>query len=248
MKARAFAFAFGLVASLGTTSCKKEISCNPGDVSWGVQLVLEASDRLNQDDEGNSLPTLVRLYQLRGELALETIDFKTIWESEDVSELGEGFLSVEEITVYPGKNDLRTLPIEADATHVVAAGLFREPLGSSWYSTYEVPRLHPQVVCSKEPITKEYPDPCFYVFAERSQIAGGPTPPPGARPSGDLKCAPPGEKPGPQPTERKRPKKRKLKRDAKELEDPLETPDKPGQPESPAPDAPEKPAAPSVDR
>ena len=145
---------------------------------------------INPDANGEALPTVVRLYQIRGEIVLDNLDFATIWESEDPKDLGDGFLAVEELTIYPGQNDKRLVPIESQATHIVATGWFREPLGNTWYASYEIPRRHPDVVCKKAPESKVYPNPCFYALLDRSAVTGGPTPPAGFEIDGTVQCAP----------------------------------------------------------
>lgn len=199
--------------------CKKEESCNPGQVQWGVQLLVDATPSINLDTNGDALPTVVRLYQVRGEIVIDNFDFATIWESEDIKELGDEFLAVEELTIYPGRDDRRLLPIESDATHVVAAGWFREPLGNTWFGAYEIPLRHPDVVCKKAPESKVYPNPCFYVLLDRSTIMAGATPPAGFETTGNEKCAPLGvviDEPGDK-------KKKKKKKKKKGLEDRLKT-------------------------
>jgi len=250
-----------LLAALA--GCKEEESCNPGQVQWGVQLLVEGSSMLNLDANGDSLPTVVRLYQVRGELVLDGLDFQTIWEAEDPEKLGDGFLGVEEMTIYPGQRDERLLPIESSATHIVAAAWFREPLGNTWFSAYEIPLRHPEVVCDKAPEDRVYPNPCYYVLLDRSLVSGGATPPAGFQIDERVKCAPLGVVPGPKKDKKK--KKKKRKRDPSDLEDPLKTTspndakvptdapkpeaprtDLPGRPRAPDVDVPSKPSAPSV--
>lgn len=171
------------------SGCKKEPTCRPESVEWSVQLALGASQTINPSDEGEALPTSVRLIQLRGDLVTDDLDFRALWESEKASDLGESYLAYEELIVYPGQPHLRKLPLEEDATHIVAAGLFREPVGTTWYTVYEIPKRHPDVVCAKAPESKIYPDPCFFVYLDRATMAGGETPPPGLVPDTRLQCA-----------------------------------------------------------
>lgn len=208
--------ALAVVAVIG---CKKEETCNPGEVEWGVQLLIEASSMINPDANGEALPTVVRLYQIRGEIVLDNLDFATIWQSEDPKDLGDGFLAVEELTIYPGQNDKRLVPIESQATHIVATGWFREPLGNTWYASYEIPRRHPDVVCKKAPESKVYPNPCFYALLDRSAVTGGPTPPAGFQIDGTVQCAPLGVVLGDDDGGKKKKKRKKKKKSG--LEDSL---------------------------
>lgn len=251
----AMRFVLCLLVGFAIVGCKREPTCKPESVKWEVRLALAASDMINPNSEGTALPTAVRIYQLRGDLAVEDLDFATVWASEKADELGEAFLGVEELTVYPDRADQRSLPLEDGVTHMVATGLFREPAGNTWYTVYEVPRLHPEVVCSKAPDTKIYPDPCFYLYVDRNALSGGPTPPPGFVPDPSVQCAPVGVVPDPPGKKKKR--KRWRDRNKEELEDPLKTkevekkvpktPDTPQTPQLPdAPDAPRLPDAPKA--
>jgi type VI secretion system protein VasD len=233
---------------------KKEPSCKPESVEWGVQLAIQTSGTINLDEQGQSLPTVVRLYQMRGELAAEDIDFRTLWEAEKPEDLGENFLSVEELTVRADSNDVRMLPLEGDATHMMAAALFREPVGSTWFGTYEIPRRHPEVVCDRAPGTKEYPDPCFFVFLDRNSVGAGPTPPSGYQLDPSLQCAPLGVVPRDKDEESsKKWWKRKKKKTEDALDDPLKSkeidkkmPKTPQTPRTPQPKTPQTPRTPNL--
>ncbi len=235
---------------LASVACKSgRDSCDPGQVQWGVQLQIQASQLINPDPNGEALPTVVRLYQVKGELAMDDLDFATLWASEDPKSLGERFLSAEEMTIYPGQADQRLLPVEQDATHIIAAAWFREPLGNTWFGTYEIPRRHPEVVCSEAPQTRQYPNPCVYVLLDRSLVSGGATPPSGFNIQAGMKCAPPGVVPGPRDKKKKKGKKKKGELGAPEDlldENAPKPPDaaKPSLPDTPRPGMPEQPSVP----
>lgn len=219
----------GFAGSLGS-GCKKQPTCDPRTVDWGVQLAVQATTTINPGRDGNALPTVVRFYQIRGELALDGLDFAKLWESEDVESLGEGFLSVMEASVRPGSTEVRDLPLDPEATHVVAAALFREHAGSTWFGTYEIPRRHPEIVCARSPKERLYPDPCFYILLDRNTVRGGSQVPAGYTPNESLDCAPPGETARPKKNQRGR----KL-----DLDDPLRDADMPEAPDIPEPKQPD---------
>ncbi len=239
----------GLVAVV--SGCKDDRpTCEPDSVEWGVSLVVGAGMRINPNEDGEALPTVVRVYQLRGELAVEDIDAEEMWASEKAGDLGEAFLSFDELTIAPDDQDTRSLPLEADATHLLAAGLFRESVGTTWYTLYEIPRRHPESVCARDPVGKNIPDPCFFVYLDRSEVSGGESPPAGFEPDG-AQCAPLG--PPPKPEEKKRRRWRDRKKAQEDLDDPLrskeiedKTPKKPEVPRAPSrPSTPDVPDAPS---
>ncbi|MBL4687105.1 MAG: type VI secretion system lipoprotein TssJ [Nannocystaceae bacterium] len=246
------------VAVLSCAGCKKEPSCKPDSVEWGVRLAFGASPSINLSENGEPLPTSMRVFQVRGETAIDDLDFDALWAAEKASDLGDAFLAVEQLTIYPDQPGTRSLPIETDATHILAAGLFRESVGNTWYTLYEIPLRHPDVVCAKAPTTKIYPDPCFYVYLDRASLSGGPTPPAGFVPDENVECAPLGAvAPPPEEEGRRGRRKRRKKPD---LDDPLgtkdlekdipktpDTPSLPSQPKAPSgPKVPDKPEAPSL--
>lgn len=201
------------VLALLTGACKKpEKTCEPSSVEWRLQLAMQAAKIINPNDEGKPLPTVVRVFQLRGELAIDGLEFESLWEAQDAGELGESFISMEEITMYAEQNEVREIPVEEEATHVVAAGLFRKPASTSWYTSYEIPVQHPEVVCAKAPTDKVYPNPCFYMLLDRNVLDGGPTPPAGYEIGKDLKCAPLGVTPAPELDDREKRKKERQER------------------------------------
>ncbi|MBV1862472.1 MAG: type VI secretion system lipoprotein TssJ [Nannocystaceae bacterium] len=232
---------------VSVSGCKQEEpTCEPDSVEWGISLVIGAGERVNPNEQGDPLPTMVRIYQLRGELAAEDVDSTKLWASEKAEDLGEDFLSVDELILAPEANENRTIALKEDATHLMAAGLFRESVGTSWYTLYEIPRRHPESVCARDPVGKNIPDPCFFVYLDRSEVSGGEMAPSGFEVEG-VSCAPLGPPPKPEPKRRKFRDRKKLDED---LDDPLrtkeldeKTPKKPGMPSGP--DTPSRPSTPS---
>lgn len=234
--------------SLALVGCKDDQpTCDPDSVEWDVSLVIGAGKRINPNEDGDPLPTVVRVYQLRGELAAEDVDAAEMWASEKAEDLGEDFLAVDELTLAPDSGDVRSIPLKGEATHLMAAGLFRETVGTTWYTLYEIPRRHPESVCARDPVGKNIPDPCFFVYLDRSEVTGGEMPPAGFDAS-NIQCAPLG--PPPKPPEKKRGRWRDRKKLDKDLDDPLrtkeiedKTPKKPTLPSRPdTPSAPELPS------
>lgn len=202
-----------LVAPLA--ACKQEEpTCQPDSIEWRMQLAIQSSNTINQTDDGESLPTVIRVFQLRGELAIDSLEFDRVWEVEEASELGESFLRMEELTMFPDQGEVRQVPVEDEATHVVAAALVRKPAAKSWFTSYEIPVQHPEVVCAKSPVKKLYPNPCFYIRLDRNVLDGGATPPAGFASDGSLQCAPLGVAPVPEEDDKaKRKRERKERRD-----------------------------------
>jgi len=140
---RAAAFAAGVFLS-GCGGAGKDVvkECPPAKTA---QVTLAASDRLNPDDQGRALPTVVRLYQLKDLARLETAEFEDIWLRADET-LEKDLVKHDEMTLYPGKAEVKTVEVGGDVKFVVAVGLFRKPAGTSWRDVWELPTP----VCGKD--------------------------------------------------------------------------------------------------
>ncbi len=230
------------VAALAVpTGCKKKNkgpSCKPDEHPMeAIRVVIQPDEMLNPNDEGEPLSVQLHVYQLSGDETIEMIDFEQVWQEGGEAAFADDYLSEEEITVNPGQPDLLELKPEADARFIVAAAIFREPLGQDWFRVWEVPRYHGHSVCAAKKKKKPWPDPCFHVMLERYSIDGGHTPPAGwdaelhelECPGAPMKNPPPEIK---DEGKKKKKKKKKLKlgekmEKAEEAED-ASAPDVPG--------------------
>lgn len=227
-----------LVAPLVLAGCKKKEgpTCKPEEETFAkVRVVVQPTPEINIDPEGTPRATTLRLYQLKGGRSLDVpLDFQQVWQ-DAASAFGDELLKDEELTIYPGKPDVFEIEPEAEATHFVAVAIFREPVGSAWYSEWEVPEFHGYSVCAAKQKKQTYEDPCFLVFMEGSQIDGGHEPPPGMDADAiPIACPPAPLKVKPKPPEEGKKKKKRKKGEGKEkaegaLEKGQEGADKAGQ-------------------
>jgi type VI secretion system protein VasD len=103
-----------------------------------IEVEVVASERLNPDEQGQSLPTVVRIFQLRGAAKLEAADFDPLYRRPK-EVLGEDLLQLEEVTLSPGQPVRRQLDRDPAARVVAVVGLFRKPSGLSWRAWAEIP-------------------------------------------------------------------------------------------------------------
>ncbi len=229
------------------TSCSKKKneapSCTPDDeVFESIRVIVQPDELLNPNEEGEPLSVQLHVYQLKGDESIDLIDFETVWEKGGEVAFGDDYISEEEITVYPGRNDLLELTPDPAAKYILAAAIFREPLGQDWFRVYEVPRYHGHSVCAAKTKSKPWPDPCFHVALERYLIDGGHTPPSGwDKDAQTLQCPGPPMKTPPVEVKEEKKKKKKKRKKLKDAKAP-EAPETPSTPE--APSKPEAPAAP----
>lgn len=107
------------------------VGCSSDTKTW--RLTLAATKALNQDDAGEALPVVVRVYQLRGKDKFQQATFKALWKSD--KELLEGdLLDRKELTVHPDSETV--LDLDLDVKHGAAffgvMALFRKPDVMSW--------------------------------------------------------------------------------------------------------------------
>jgi type VI secretion system protein VasD len=110
-----------------------------GDSKPGpLRITVVAGKRLNPDDQGQSLPTAVRVYQLASVGKAVTVELLDLLREPKAS-LGDDLLGVEELLVQPGERVERTIAREKEAHALLVVGLFRRPTGSGWKQLVELP-------------------------------------------------------------------------------------------------------------
>lgn len=87
---------------------------------------LQPSKTMNVDDNGNPLPTVVRIYQLKSKYKMDKADFKSLWKNDKVL-LDDDLLEKKEITVYPGKKQEIKIEKKDDAKYIGIVAIFRKP-------------------------------------------------------------------------------------------------------------------------
>lgn len=128
------AFAAGVVAA-GCGLFRTTPSDAPGEP---LQVELAAGDRLNPDERGESLPTVVHLYQLKSAAKLEAADYERFYRAANET-LGADLLQAQEFTLLPGGKLRRRVERERAAKVLAVVALFRRPTGDSWRTFVELP-------------------------------------------------------------------------------------------------------------
>lgn len=94
-----------------------------------LHLDFNAREALNTDANDMSalsVPTMVRVYQLRDSKAFEQLDYQSLLVDGDAS-LKADLLSSRDVVVKPGTGALLNMPMEKEAKFVAVVGLFRMP-------------------------------------------------------------------------------------------------------------------------
>ena len=108
-----------------------------------IRLYLTASTQLNPDENGESLATTVRIYQLKDTGRLVESSLDRILDG-DRAVLGEDFISVQELTLYPGEKAAPAMVRAEGATSLAVVAMFRRPVGPSWRAIRKLPPPDPQ--------------------------------------------------------------------------------------------------------
>jgi len=99
---------------------------------------LQASDQLNPDEQGASLPTMVLLYQLKSAAKIETADFEEVYRRPKES-LGEDLLQADEMEISPGQSQTKMLARDKAAKALAIVAIVRRPAGPGWRSIVQLP-------------------------------------------------------------------------------------------------------------
>jgi type VI secretion system protein VasD len=102
-----------------------------------LKVALLGTKSLNQDDSGDPLPVIVRIYQLRSREKFDQATFKALWKGD--KDLLEGDLvDRKELTLHPESKAV--VDVEVDKTKgakfLGVMALFRKPEGNTWKNVF----------------------------------------------------------------------------------------------------------------
>jgi type VI secretion system VasD/TssJ family lipoprotein len=222
------------------------LSCRPAgdakppcETTPAIQALIQVSDVVNVGDGGESWPTTLVVYQLKGATSLDQPLDPDVMAEQGEAVFGDEFIDKRELVAYPSTpdkptRDKMTISLKPNTTHLVVVAQFREKIGSAWYATMAVPPNTRDDQCAASANGDDPVLPCLYVSLERSELAGGAFAPSGFELSAfETVCAAPS-------TAKKKPKQTKAKKK-------LEVPKTPQVPKTPSvPQTPSTPTAPSA--
>jgi type VI secretion system protein VasD len=172
-----------LALGLGVGACRPaQPSCAPKDHGLtSIHVHVQAAAELNLDADGAPLPTVVRVYQLSGDLATRSLDFGELWDDPSAA-LGDEYISDKEFQVYPDSREAIEITPDPQARFLLAFAGFRQPVGNTWFRVYPIPTRYGEQVCAHVDAGEDPASlgpPCVYLTLERNQIDGGERVPPG---------------------------------------------------------------------
>ena len=132
--------ALGGCGSAPPKQCKKQDQ---------ITLHLEHHPQLNQDREGYPRSVVVRLYQLEGVDAFNAATFEDLWQA-GAKPHPSVLTGPDELTLIPGRREVRNIKRDPKATHFAMTANFREyHPESGWKDALELPQ--DQDTCVENP-------------------------------------------------------------------------------------------------
>ncbi|MEN8141302.1 MAG: type VI secretion system lipoprotein TssJ [Thermodesulfobacteriota bacterium] len=105
----------------------------------GIEVNLNADAALNPANsrDSESLPVVVRLYQLTDDKAFAAASFKEMWK-DDAKALGAGLLNREEFVMSPGSTKVQEYERQEGVKYMGVMAIFRNQEGDNWRAVTEI--------------------------------------------------------------------------------------------------------------
>lgn len=110
--------------------------CKPA----AVEVFLQAGEKMNLNQQGQSTPVEVRVLQLRERELFDQLDFESIWKG-DSAELGKDLVKSTSLTVFPSKLKIYPMKLEKEVAYIALVGIFQKPVGRQWQHVVDVSTL-----------------------------------------------------------------------------------------------------------
>ncbi len=139
MRGQLLVIGFGLLAGCSDKTQKTTLPvmpCKPAP----VEIFLQAGEKMNLNQQGQSTPVEVRVLQLRERELFDQLDFESIWK-EDSAELGKDLVKSTSLTVFPGKLKIYPMKLEKEVAYIALVGIFQKPVGRRWQYVVDVSTL-----------------------------------------------------------------------------------------------------------
>lgn len=109
-----------------------------------VNVTVAAAQRINVDESGQPLPTVVRLYLLASATRADAAAYEELYRGAEA--LGADVIASDEVVLSPGDAARRRLAADRPARALLAVGIFRRPTGTSWRAVVPIENGRPREV------------------------------------------------------------------------------------------------------
>jgi len=102
-----------------------------------IEADIAAAEDLNPDHRGRASPLVVRIYQLKSDLAFNNASFFALYDNDE-AELGADLVGKEEIELRPGEDMVYSRKLEDDTRFVGVLAGYRDIDNASWRAVTEI--------------------------------------------------------------------------------------------------------------
>jgi type VI secretion system protein VasD len=115
-----------------------------GEKPTTMDVTIAAAPRINLDEAGEPLPTVVRLYLLASAAKADAASYEELYRGAEA--LGADVLASDEAVLSPGESARKRLVAERPARALLVVGVFRRPAGTSWRAIVPIEKGSPREV------------------------------------------------------------------------------------------------------
>jgi type VI secretion system VasD/TssJ family lipoprotein len=143
-RTRLLGTALAVVTALGCASSPPPAPKDPEPCKdpEPLSVFVDGAADLNRGPSGQPLPTVVKVYQLKGTTRLAVVSLDEVMRNEKAA-LGDDLLEAQQLTLKPGARVYPELRRAKDASHLAVAALYREPTAESWRNMVALPPTDP---------------------------------------------------------------------------------------------------------
>lgn len=102
-----------------------------------VELSISVAEEVNQDELGRSSPIVIRLYELKKEVAVEGMDFFSIYDQTE-PDFKTAVSSMKEFQVNPGQKLEQLLVTDVSTKYLMLVAAFKDIDNSQWKVVHEI--------------------------------------------------------------------------------------------------------------
>ena len=114
-----------------------------------TRLTLAATADSNPDATGRPSPVVVRVYQLKTDVAFKGAEFFALFD-DDMKVLGPDLIGRNEYTLAPSEKRTMEFDVSADAQFVGVMAAYRDYRNAQWRTVLQAPRSTPEVAVAVE--------------------------------------------------------------------------------------------------
>lgn len=113
---------------LGAISACSLLKSNKGEE---VELQINVAEQVNPDELGRSSPVVIRLYELKKNVAIEGLEFFSVYDQTE-ADFKAAVISMKEFQVNPGQLLQQMVLTDVSTTHLMLVAAFKDIDNSQW--------------------------------------------------------------------------------------------------------------------